>query len=251
MKRVILLLAAFMVALVPAGTASAAPDVNAKKLGTGYFTVANATIPAAGGCFYHPMRADVNIGYETDGWFMAVNVTGPNGAYVDSWISELYWDDWGASYFEETIFICSTIDGPGTYTITGEISTVDNGSATVLKSPMTPATFVVNPSAPPVVTPPVVNTPAPAATADVAGNVTKKKVDHGVKLTFKTKEIPAGTVVGNKLQWSIVVDDKVKSFSMGADAVKTKILKFKKRSGVHKIKVLRNGKVAMRMAVRA
>lgn len=247
MKRIIAAaVAAIMLALAPGAATAATPD--ARKLGTGYFTVGAANLPASG-CISHPMRADVNIGYETDGWFLSVTANRPDGSIADGWVSEVYWDDWGQSYFEETILLCTGIDTPGSYTLNGVINTVNNGSATVVKQPMSPAVFAVNAYVAP--TPPPPPPPAPPVAADVTGSVTKKRVDRGVQFTFKSKALPAGTVVGNKLQWSIVSDDKVKSFSQGPSAVSKKTLKFPKRSGIHKIKVLRNGKVAMRVIVRA
>lgn len=247
MKKILsAVILALVVALVPAG-AFAKPGGTEGRYGTGYFTVGPATLPASG-CINHPMRADVNLDYATDGWFISVNALRPDGSLADGWVSEVYWYDYGASYFEETIMLCTGLDMPGTYTMTGTIHTVNNGSSTVVQQPMTPATFAVNPYVAPVVTPP----PPPApVTADVVGNVTKKFITRGVKLTFKAKKLPDGTVLGRKLRWSIVVDNKVKSFSQGPDSKKVKSLTFPRRSGVHKIKVLRNGKVAMRLRVRA
>ena len=130
MKKTIgLLMLAITLALGPAAAVQAADapqrhdsKVANARFGTGYFTVSNVTLPATGGCFDHPHRLDVNIGFETDGWFVAVDINGPKGP-VDSWVSQTYFADWGASYFEESAFICSSLDGPGTYTITGTLYT--------------------------------------------------------------------------------------------------------------------------------
>nr|WP_300048118.1 hypothetical protein [uncultured Nocardioides sp.] len=267
MKRMIgLLTLALSLALGPATVAQAADHepqqqprtAVAAKYGTGYFTVGAANIPATGGCFYHPYRVDVNLGYETDGWFLSVNINGPKG-YVDSWVSDVYWDDWGASYWEEDVFICSTLHGPGTYTMTGTLHTVNSGSSTVVEQALTPASFVVNPYVAPAPPPPPVPTiPAPVPTTpaavnyvDVKGTVSKQAVTRGVKLTFKAKPIPVGAQIRNMLKWTIIKDDKVSSFTQKPDTKKVKTLTFKKGSGVHKIKVLRNGKVATKVTVRA
>lgn len=233
--------------------------VSNARYGTGYFTVGNVTLPATGGCFNHPHRLDVNIGYETDGWFVAVNINGPNG-YVDGWISETYFDDWGASYFEENAFICSTLDGPGTYTISGTLYTINQGSSVVTEQALTPANFTVSPYVAPVPPPPPAPTtpppppppaPAPVVYADVKGSVSKKMVTRGVKFTFKAKPIPAGAQIRNKLKWTIIKDDKVSSFTQKPDTKKVKTITFAKGSGAHKVKVLRNGKVATKVTVRA
>lgn len=239
---------ALLVALVPAGAFAQPGDTSAARYGTGTFTVGPATVPAAG-CISHPLRVDLNVGYETDGWFISVNVNRADGSVADSWVSEVYFDDWGASYFEEPFQLCAGAV-TGNYTASGTLHTINAGSSVVTQQPLTPTVFAVAPYIAPVVVPPVVVTPAPV-TADVAGAVTKKWVDRGVQFTFKSKAIPAGTVVGDKVQWSIVSGDKVKSFSQGPSATSKKTLKFPKNSGAHKIKVLRNGKVAMRVTVRA
>ena len=249
-KIITALVAGLLLALVPA-TSFAQTDVNARRLGTGYFTVGAANLPASG-CIQHPMRADVNIGYETDGWFISVTANRPDGSIADGWVSEIYWYDWGPSYFEETVMLCTGIDVPGNYTLNGTINTVNNGSSTVIKQSMTPAPFAVNAYVAPVVATPPPPPPAPAPVyADVKGSVSKKYITRGVKFTFKARALPEGAVVRNKLKWSVLLDDKVRSFTQSPDTKRVKSYTFPRRSGVHKIKVLRNGKVAMKVTVRA
>ena len=136
-KTLSALILALLVALAP--TAAFAKQGGADpRYGTGNFTVGPATMPASG-CINHPYRVDVNIGYETDGWFIDVTIAGPNGV-ADSWVSDVYWDDWGPSYWQESVLICA----PGTYTISGNLHSVNNGSSTVVEQALTPATFTVN-----------------------------------------------------------------------------------------------------------
>lgn len=228
------------------------------RYGSGYFTVGTATLPASG-CIEHPYRGDVSIGYETDGWYVETTVYDAAGAWAGGFVSEVYFDEWGTYYLEDTVTLCTGIDAPGTYRIVGTIHTVNSGSSVITEQAMTPATFAVNPYVAPTPPPPPPapapsvppTTPATVEYADVKGTVSKKSITRGVKLTFKAKPIPVGAQIRNKLKWTIIKDNKVSSFTQKPDTKKVKTLTFKKGSGVHKIKVLRNGKVATKVTVRA
>ena len=72
------------------------------------------------------------------------------------------------------------------------------------------------------------------------------------KLTFKSKALPAGTVVGKRLSWKVLVDGKVrKSFTQGPSAIRTLKFTSPDRSGSHKVKVFRNGRALKTFFYRA
>ena len=255
MKKLLgLLMLAIMLALVP-------QSAQAARYGTGSITANNLTFPAQYGCLYHPYTVNLSLGYETTDWYLDVRITAPNGTLYDTgYASE--WDTVGGSRtLTGEIFFCASQTTPGTYTITGVLNTYEGASDyTATPQNLTPAQFTVSPYVaptpppppPPAPTPTPTPAPAPPATADVTGSVSGTKINNGIKLTFKSKALPAGTVVGKRLAWTVLVDSKIrKTFSQGPSAIRT--LKFTSRdhSGSHKVKILRNGRALKTFYYRA
>ncbi len=88
--------------------------------------------------------------------------------------------------------------------------------------------------------------------ADVTGSVSSKAVPNGAKLTLKSNALPTGATVSKNLTWTVIADGKIKkTITQSPSKVTTTTLRFKDRSGMHIIKVLRNGKVAKTVRVRA
>lgn len=257
MKFLRLLVIVLALMLIPA-TAHAKPIE--RKYGSGAITVAAAALKEYG-CFYHPYSATVTIGPETTNWFASLDVIAPNGSVHSKKVTGISSAP-GVVTVAGAVFLCSTLDANkvGTWTITGMIHSTNIGGSGVAESPLTPATFVLSPyaaPAPPAPVPttpaePVASTPAAPVYADVSGSASSKAVSKGVKLTLKSNAIPTGATVGKNLTWTVIADGKIKkTITQGASKITTVTLKFKARSGMHLVKVLRNGKVAKTVRVRA
>lgn len=77
-------------------------------------------------------------------------------------------------------------------------------------------------------------------------------MDRGVKLTFATKALPAGTVAGQKVTWTVLLDGKIrKTLSQGPTSKQSVKVSSPARSGQHVVKVLRNGKAMKTVTYRA
>lgn len=256
MKKILsALVLALLVALVPTGAFANPSGANA-RYGTGSFTVSSLTLPAQYGCFYHPYTANLSLGYETTDWYLDVRITAPNGTIHDTGYASEYDTVGGTRSLAGEIFFCSSQTTPGTYTITGVLNTYEGASDyTATPQNLTPATFTVSPYVAPTPPPPPAPAPAPAPApvtfVDVKGTVSKQAVTRGVTFTFKSQPLPAGTQVRNTLKWTIIKDGKVSSFTQRPGTKRVKTYTFSRGSGVHKLKVLRNGKVATKVTVRA
>lgn len=251
--------AALAVALVLAfapSSAIAMPAASA-RYGAGSFTVANTTLLSYG-CFYHPYT--VNLGVTgASYWDVDVRVLAPNGSVFE--MDYLYGTGSGSASFPEDMFFCSSLDPAGTYTITGTVTTYDYYYDEIAATPLTSSAFTVSPYVAPAPTPTPVPVPAPAPVpaptttapvfADVSGTVSKKLINRGVKFTFRAKALPSGTTLRKKLTWTIVSDGKFKTITQGPSSTKSLTMRFPGRSGKHLVKVLRNGKLATKVTVRA
>jgi hypothetical protein len=254
MKRILsAVILALFVALVPTG--AFAQEASA-RYGTGSFTVNSLTLPAQFGCFYHPYTANLSLGWETTDWNLDVRITAPNGTLHDTAYAYELDTVGGTRSLAGEIFFCSSQTTPGTYTITGVLETYEGATDyTPTAQNLAPATFTVSPyvaPTPPPTAPTVPPAPAPAVTyADVKGTIAKQAVTRGVKFTFNAQPLPAGAQIRNQLKWTIIKDGRVSSFTQRPDTKRVKTYTFTRGSGVHKIKVLRNGKVASKVTVRA
>lgn len=241
---------AIVLALVPSTAAFAGPSTVAARYGTGTFTVGNVQLLEYG-CFYHPYSANLNLGYETTEWDVDIRITAPNGSIFE--FDYGYGYGGGVRTLTGEMFFCSSLDTPGTYTVTGVLETYEGTyDYTPTAQTMTPVQFQVLPYVAPTPPPPPVP-PAPVITyADVTGSVNSKAITRGIKLTFKSKALPTGAVVGKRLSWKVLIDGKTrKSFTQGPSSIRSVQFTSPARSGRHKVKVLRNGKVSKTFYYRA
>ena len=83
----------------------------------------------------------------------------------------------------------------------------------------------------------------------MTGTVAKKLITRGVRFTFRSKAIPAGTVMGDKLKWVVKYDGRTKRIAQGPSEVDRLTLRFD--SGRHVVKVFRDGARVTTATVRA
>lgn len=247
MKLMKALALAIVLALLPSVASAATPSSVSMRYGTGTFTVGNAQLLSSG-CFYHPYTVNLNVGYETTDWDVDVRIMAPNGSIAD--LNFITGVGVGTGALAEEFFICSSLDQSGTYTITGTLNTYEGTyDFTPTKQALVPVQFQVLPYVAPL--PPAPPVVAPI-TADVAGTVTSSNVTRGVKLNFATKALPAGTVMGNKVTWTVLLDGKIrKTLSQGPSARQSVKVTSPARSGQHVVKVLRDGKAVKTVKYRA
>lgn len=212
-----------------AGAAQATPS--AQYVVAGSFEVADVVLKD--GCFYHPYVVRFETTPSTDMWAVNVRLLAPDGTVSD--MSLKTGSGWAGGRYAEETFLCEGIDDPGTYTLTGKVSTFgDDGEQEAL---MTPSSFQV--------------LPLPAVpVADVTGTVTSQNIQKGVKLVFQTGSMPAGSVQGAWLSWKVVYDGRTKRIKQGWNERYPLPVKFKTGSGKHVIGVYRNGALVKTVRVR-
>lgn len=231
MKFIGLLVVALALALAP--TVAVAPSAHA-RYGSGSFTVKNAQ-HLSSGCYYHPYAVNLNI-TGASYWDVDIRILAPNGSIAD--LNYISGTGSGAASFPEETFLCSSLDAPGTYKITGKVTTYDYYYGQIAEAQMIPASFQVLAYTPPAPPPPP---PAPVY-ADVTGSVSHKMVTRGVKFTFKSDALPPGATLRNALKWKVVAEGRVRaSFTQGPSNIRTKTIRFAAGTGRHVVKVLRHG----------
>lgn len=217
------------VLVAPTAVASAATTSGTFTTPGGSFATQPAQLRDYG-CFYHPYTVTFETDPMGDGWSLEVRVLAPNGTIFDS-ASKI--GTLGAAYgsFKEEMFFCSSLDVPGTYTITGTVTSYYGGGSR--NWPMTPLSFEV----------------LPVPKVDVTGTVKKRSVDRGARFTFRSQPLPVGTVQGRGLLWKVVYDGRVRRVRQNADERDVVTLKFPRGSGKHRIKIWRNGQRALTTVV--
>jgi hypothetical protein len=118
------------------------------------FSVGNFT-KVAGACVYHPYTMNVTVAPTTDDVWLSTRVTGPQGEFVDSDF-DTFTD---SGVYTNEVFICSSLDPNGTYTISLVEGTAWDFAFNSSAVYATPVTFQV--FAPPAPPPPPPPTPPP------------------------------------------------------------------------------------------
>ena len=164
----------------------------------------------------------------TEEWGISIRVLAPDGTLAD--IASKLGSNWTRGTVAEDILLCSSLDQPGTYTLTGFITTWPGDVDTVFPS----LTFEV----------------LPVPVADVTGTVAKRATADGAKLIFRSAPTPAGYVQGSRLTWKITYDGRAKRIAQYAGERDVLRLTFRPGTGKHVIRVYRNGARVLKMVVR-
>lgn len=234
-----LLALAVTFALAPGAAYGSSTALTESRYGTGSFAVSNAVLPATG-CITHWYVTTVNVGDETDSWYVDVTVYDPDGGIAGGYDREVSDDEPGTTSIDDDVSLCAGVDDPGTYRVVGSLFTANDGSSSFVEQQLTPASFTL--AAPSGSTP---------AQVDVVGKVTSAKVTRGVRLTFRTRPVPAGATA-TKVRWTVLLDGRIrKTFSQGAADRRQLKVTSPARSGKHVVKVLRNGKPMKTVTYRA
>nr|WP_300052125.1 hypothetical protein [uncultured Nocardioides sp.] len=158
----------------------------------------------------------VAFGSTTDEIDVEVRVTGPQGEFVDSYYEFL--EDPGT--YRGEVFICSSLDPDGLYTISlveGTAYDFEFNNSSVNAAPVSFTVFP--PPAPPAPPPPSPPPPSPAPVVDVEGKtprVFKLVGARRFEVRLATKPLPAGSIQGKKFKWLVKIDGRqVLSFSQG------------------------------------
>ena len=85
----------------------------------------------------------------------------------------------------------------------------------------------------------------------MTGRVTSKAIPRGLKLTFATAALPAGTVLGDKLRWTVLLDEGPQELHAGAEHAPNPQDRAAERQRQAVVKVLRNGRLAKTVRFRA
>lgn len=195
---------------------------------SGSFTVTNAVMKD--GCFYHPIVVNFETTPSTDLWAVNARVTAPDGTVAGT--IHKSGSGWAGGKFADEVLLCEGADAAGTYTLTGEVSTLgDEGEQDAV---MTPASFEVFPL------------------VDVTGTVSTKKITRGVRLIFRTPAQPANTGVGDPARWRVTYDGThSKKVTQRWDARYVWRKQFPAESGRHVVRVYLNDTLVRRLIVRA
>ncbi len=233
-------IAAMLMQLAFAGPASA-DTVTLPHGGTATLIIPDVTLAPEDTCVNHYGSLTVTSVYD---WDIDITANGPSTSPASD-----YLDGEGSQTRVVDLLLCPSLDQPGVYTASGLLSVYD--ASDIASEVLLSDQFVINDpmmTVPPTVLPVL----TPVVTSDVTGTVTRKKVTNGVRLAFRSDALPAGTVAGDTLTWTVLVDRKVrKTFSQGPDAVRKLKIASSDRSGRHVVKVLRNGRVVKSVTYRA
>lgn len=194
---------------------------------TGTFATANAQLLDSG-CFYHPYSLAYDSGPMTEEWALSIRVIAPNGSVAD--MASKFGSNWTRGTLTEEVLLCSSLDAPGTYTLTGTITTWPGD----IDTPIPTQSFQV----------------LPVPVADVTGTVTKRPAIDGIKLTFRASALPAGHAQGRALRWKVTYDGHTRRVTQDASERDTLGLHFRPRTGAHAIRVYRNGARVLTTTVR-
>lgn len=194
---------------------------------SGTFATTNAQLKESG-CFYHRYTLAFDSGPMTEEWGISIRVLGPDGTLAD--IASRFGSNWSRGTLAEDILLCSSLDQPGTYTLTGFITTWPGDVDTVFP----PLTFEV----------------LPVPVADVTGTVAKRVMAGGAKLIFRSAPTPTGYAQGRRLTWKIAYDGRSKRIAQHAAERDVLRLAFRPGTGKHAIRVYRNGARVLKVIVR-
>ena len=241
MKKTLAVLAAAVVPLVGLAAPASADTVVLPYGGTATLTIPDVTLPASGTCIHH--YGSLTVAGHAYSWNFDVTANGPS-----TWPASDYLYGTGPQTRIVDLVLCPSTDLPGLYTASGlfEVEDADWNTREVFLSDQ----FTISRPAPPPPPPPAPVPPQPAPVyADVTGTVTKKPLASGVRLTFRSNAIPAGSTLRNRLTWKVTFDGRTKRVTQGANERDRLTLKFTKK-GRHVIKVFRNGRRVLTTSVR-
>lgn len=213
--------------LLTLGLSAAPADADEPYPPSGTFATTNAQLRESG-CFYHRYTLTFDSGPMTEEWGISIRVLAPDGTLAD--ISSRLGSNWSRGTLAEDILLCSSLDQPGTYTLTGTITTWPGDVDTAFP----PLTFEV----------------LPVPVADVTGTVAKRATADGAKLTFRSAATPTGYVQGRRLTWKIAYDGRTKRIAQYAGERDVLRLRFRPGTGKHVIRIYRNDVRVLRVVVR-
>jgi hypothetical protein len=229
-----LLIGAATAALVGIGVL-AAPGANASTT----MVTSQPGTHLTSGCWYHPYNVTAALDANVYHWDLDLYVVNPAGQVTDFEYEYGYTTTTGYQVNASlSAFLCSYIDGPGTYQIGGVLETTDR-NWNPLPDVTVSGTFT---STLPVVTPPPPPPPAPVPTpATPPANASAAKGEDRIRVVMTTGSIPANTVA-NATTWRIRVDgQQATTVRQLANDRDTWTKRFRDHSGTHKVVITKNG----------
>lgn len=228
MKKLLAVAAAALVVQLGVAAPASADTVALPYGGTATLTIPDVTLTPGGACINHYGTFSIT---HPDYWNLDITANGPT-----TWPATEYLYGTGPQSRVVDLVLCPGTDAPGLYTASGLV-TVEDPYSYNQREVVISEQFVISHPAPP-----------PPVYADVTGTVSKKIVSTGVKLTFRSRAIPAGTVARSPLKWLVKYDGRTKQITQGPSEVDT--LNLRLGRGRHVVKVFRNGSRVTTVTVR-
>jgi hypothetical protein len=232
MHRVIAVLSLALVALLSLPVPAQADTVGLPYGGTATLTIPDVTVTPGAGCIHNYGTLTIS---HIDNWDVTITANGPT-----TWPASDFLYGYGPLTKIVDLQICPSFDQPGLYTASGLLSVEDPYSYNTQEVVISDQFVVSHPTPPP--PPPAPPAPPAPLYSDVTGSVANKSITSGVRLTFRSDALPAGTTMGNELRWKVTYGGRTTQLTQGPSEVDTVPVRFAaKARGRHVVKVFRNG----------